>query len=122
MSLVVAGSFLLFETSHQSNSSEVVRNHHLPAVSIPVVAELRVSNGKRSEGPSLITARRDSLLKLTVVSDTEDELHVHGYDRHVHLPAGVAATTELVLDKAGRFEVELHKAHTTLTVIEVQPR
>lgn len=59
---------------------------------------------------------------ISVLSDSADELHLHGYDLHIEVPANTEATLQLVADQAGRFEMELHDSEVMLGVLEVMPR
>ena len=59
-------------------------------------------------------------VRLSVTSDTVDEVHVHGYELTTALAAGQAAQLEFVADRPGIYEVELHDAGTVLTRLQVQ--
>ena len=59
-------------------------------------------------------------VRLVVTSDTADEVHVHGYEKTLAVPAGQPAQVEFVADTPGLFEVELHDAGTLLTRLQVQ--
>lgn len=91
----------------------------LAAPVLTVVIEVR--GGQRVAGPAIIEATQGQVLRLRVVSDRADELHLHGYDRSLKLSAGVPAELLLELKLSGRFEFELHHAHYALGVVEVQP-
>lgn len=54
-----------------------------------------------------------------VLSDVDDEMHVHGYDLFYDLEAGVPFHLTFVADVPGVFEVEAHTGHTHLFDIEV---
>lgn len=86
-----------------------------------VNVRVRVENGRLAEGPDVIRLRQGQRLSLTIETDAEDELHLHGYDRHLHLHAGQPATLELLADRSGRFEYELHGKHAVIGVLEVFP-
>jgi heme/copper-type cytochrome/quinol oxidase subunit 2 len=73
-------------------------------------------------GPPALLAREGEQVTLRVRSDVADELHVHGYDLSAPLPAGEEVALRFIASRAGRFEVELHKAHRELGALEVQPR
>lgn len=47
---------------------------------------------------------------LRVTSDVPEEIHVHGYDRYLDVPAGGTGEVSFVADIPGAFEVELHDA------------
>lgn len=88
----------------------------------PRVVELVVRDGQRIAGPDRIELRQDELLTLRVSSDSADELHLHGYDLHLHLRPGEPAELTFRAVHTGRFEYELHKTHLPLGSLEVLPR
>lgn len=85
------------------------------------IVELVVQDGRRLIGPAVIQALQGEALILRVTSDRADELHVHGYDASLGLEPGPARELRLMADKAGRFEIELHRAHAELATLEVHP-
>jgi hypothetical protein len=56
---------------------------------------------------------------LRLLSDTDQEYHVHGYDIETPAAAGVEATIEFTADQAGDFEVESHTTDTVLALLQV---
>lgn len=58
-------------------------------------------------------------LTLVVSGDTADEVHVHGYDRYLDVPAGGSAALTFVADVPGIFDVELHDLGVLLTQLRV---
>ena len=59
-------------------------------------------------------------VRLLVISDTADEVHVHGYDRKVDAQPGSQAVVEFVADQSGLFEVELEDAGLQLVQLAVR--
>ena len=59
-------------------------------------------------------------VRLSVTSDAADEVHVHGFELTSAVSPGQATQLELVADRAGEVEVELHDAATVLTRLRVQ--
>jgi hypothetical protein len=55
------------------------------------------------------------------LSDTDEEVHVHGYDVSFAAKAGTPLEITLVADVPGIFEVELEATHTLLFELEVTP-
>jgi hypothetical protein len=74
------------------------------------------------EGPAVLTLKQGQILRMQVTSAKKEELHVHGYEVLENLPAGETVTVDIFLVHSGRFEVELHKQHKQLTVLEVMPK
>ena len=56
---------------------------------------------------------------LRLLSDTDQEYHVHGYELEKQAAAGVEATFEFTADTAGSFEVESHTTDTVLATLQV---
>ena len=88
----------------------------------PRVFELAVKGGKLAAGPAVIKVTEGDEIVVRITTDKADDLHLHGYDVHVHLKPGAATELRLVANRTGRFEYELHKAHVDLGVLEVHPR
>ena len=59
---------------------------------------------------------------MQITSAKAEELHVHGYEVLENLPAGETVAVDIFLVHSGRFEVELHKQHKQLTILEVTPK
>lgn len=88
----------------------------------PQAFEVTVSKGQRIAGPALIQVHEGDEVELTITSDHADELHVHGYDLHLKLQAGVPAKLEFKAEHSGRFDYELHHANLELGALEVTPK
>ncbi len=84
--------------------------------------EVVVSVAKRKVTPPTgrIEVAKGNLVRITVTSDVADELHVHGYDKSLALPAGAPASLELRVDRTGLFEVETHSSHLVLFQLVVR--
>lgn len=77
--------------------------------------------GELTPGVAVLDLRGGQTLLLRVLSDKKEELHLHGYDVHLHLKPGEEGQLKLDLKHTGRFELELHGAHRQLAVLEVRP-
>lgn len=86
------------------------------------VFEIVVSKGQRVSGPADIQVREGENVTLKLTSDQNDELHLHGYDLHLSLRAGVPAALAFQAAHSGHFDFELHHAHTVLGSLEVLPK
>ena len=84
--------------------------------------ELLVRGGRLVSGPTVIKVAQGDDVTLQITSDAADELHLHGYDLHLHLVAGEPAILKFTASRSGRFEYELHHAHADLGALEVYPR
>jgi hypothetical protein len=56
---------------------------------------------------------------LALLSDTDREYHVHGYDLVARAPAAMEQVFEFTADRAGSFDVEDHVSGAVLRVLEV---
>ena len=55
-------------------------------------------------------------------SEQAEEIHVHGYDRYVDLPAGKTVTESFKASITGIFEVELHGSGEQIAELRVDPK
>ncbi|MBV9314188.1 MAG: hypothetical protein JO100_10730 [Pseudonocardia sp.] len=85
----------------------------------PQRIEVDYSAGIVQGGVSRIPVAQGRRVQLMVRSDVADQVHVHGYDRKVDVPAGGSATIEFVADRSGVFEVELESRSIQLAQLEV---
>jgi FtsP/CotA-like multicopper oxidase with cupredoxin domain len=108
-------------TPSAAAASAVADTAPLPAEGDTTV-EIKVHHGRLVAGPAVIKLKQGDQVTLRVTSDSNDELHVHGYDLHLNLIAGQPAQLSFTADHSGRFEYELHHAHTDLGAFEVYPR
>jgi hypothetical protein len=86
------------------------------AVEVP----LEVREGRVSPPTHRVKIAAGQIVRLLVISDTADEVHVHGYDRKVEVQPGSEAVVEFVADQSGLFEVELEEAGLQLVQLEVR--
>lgn len=54
-------------------------------------------------------------------STTADELHIHGYDKYVDLPAGKTVNYKFTAHLDGVYEIELHGNGEKVAVLKVSP-
>ena len=79
--------------------------------------------------PPLIQAGKVTKLRFTegetvrfrARSAQAEEIHVHGYDRYVDLPAGETVTESFKADITGIFEIELHGTGEEIAQLRVEP-
>lgn len=86
------------------------------------VVDFTLKDGQLAKGPATVSVIQDTPVTLRFVSNLKDEAHLHGYDLSADLKPGETAQITFVANKSGRFEIELHKSHTTVAALEVQPR
>lgn len=81
---------------------------------------VRVSGGKVEGGFRREKVPLGRPIVLRVVSDTADEVHVHGYNLKADVAAGGMADISFTPDIPGVFEVELEERKLKLLELEVQ--
>lgn len=89
------------------------------AAGAPAEVSIRITltDGKVEPSGERVPAAKGTTLVLTIESDHEDKIHVHGYDLEIPVGAGETVTKEILLDKVGRFEVESHEP--VLTILQL---
>ncbi len=81
--------------------------------------EIAVEDGEVVGGPLDLSVDLGSTVHVTVTSDVEDHVHVHGYDLFFDVGPGETTEIRFVADVPGVFEVELEGMHTLLMELEV---
>jgi hypothetical protein len=90
-----------------------------PAEPTQRTVRLHYSAGQVSGDVGAVEVPVGTAVTLVVSGETADELHVHGYDRYLDVPAGSDASLTLVTDVPGVFDVELHELGVLLTQLRV---
>jgi len=75
-----------------------------------VTLNVTVANGKVNPSGATIKVNAGQTVLVTAVSDAEDELHIHGYDKELELAPGKPASVKFTANMKGTFEVETHKS------------
>ena len=83
-----------------------------------VVIDLTITDGSVEGGVRRESVRVGETVTLRVTGNTSDEVHIHGYDLHVHLDDGRGRLT-FEASIPGVFEVELERTHTLVLQLEV---
>ena len=73
-----------------------------------------------SPPPGRVDIKQGEQVRLVVRSDTQDEIHVHGYDLEKPVGPGQDAVIEFAATQAGLFEVETHDSGLLLTQLAVR--
>jgi hypothetical protein len=73
-----------------------------------------VSGGDVTPAPAQVDLAAGDTLRLVVTSDRASELHAHGFDVDVPVPAGQATSVDLVGSTPGVYEVELYDSDLLL--------
>jgi hypothetical protein len=92
-----------------------------PAPAQPTFTTVRVVNGQPQGGIQSVSVKKGDQIRLRVVSDVADEIHVHGYDLKKDVAKGGSVRFSFPATIEGRFEVELENAGTQIADLEVTP-
>ncbi|MCE9541574.1 hypothetical protein K8R03_03380 [Candidatus Kaiserbacteria bacterium] len=84
--------------------------------------DLVVKNKKVVSGSGDIQVHEGDAVTLTVTNDTDEEVHLHGYDVMTELKAGVPGTITFTASATGRFPFELEGSKTDIGAVSVMPR
>ena len=82
---------------------------------------IRVRDGRPVGGVRRIEASKGELVRFRVLSDTAEQVHVHGYDLLRQVPAGGTVTFRFSAGIEGVFEVELENTHRQIAQLRVSP-
>ncbi len=82
--------------------------------------QVEVKDGEVVGGVEREEVALNSTVRITVMSDVADEIHVHGYDEKMEIGAGGTVELTFEADAAGVFEVELEEAKVHLLELEVR--
>lgn len=85
-----------------------------------LVIEATISGGAVQTDGERVEVELGKTVRLVVLSDANDELHVHGYELKRPITAGEELTLEFVADIPGVFEVELEEAGLSLFELRVR--
>jgi hypothetical protein len=90
-------------------------------VPVPTVTRIALKGGAPVGGVEKIDVDKGDVIRMTVTSDTADEVHVHGFDLEQEVSPGNPARFRFTADIEGRFEVESHETATPIAEITVNP-
>lgn len=91
------------------------------AAPAPAPPTVRVVDAKPQGGVKKLNFDKGDTIRFRVVSDTADEIHVHGYDLMKDVPKGGSVTFSFKGSIDGRFVVELEDHGEQIAELDVQP-
>jgi FtsP/CotA-like multicopper oxidase with cupredoxin domain len=97
-------------------SSTPVSKQESKKISLVVQDNILVS------GNPVITVIEGDTVTINVTNDTDDELHIHGYEKEIELKKDIPSEITLQATLTGRFILELHESDAEIAVLEVQPK
>jgi hypothetical protein len=80
-----------------------------------------VKDARPVGGVQRLKYTKGGTIHFTVRSDTADEIHFHGYDKHQDVKAGGQVVFDVPATIEGRFVVELEDHKTQIAEVEVDP-
>ena len=87
----------------------------------PKVTEIQVKGGEPVGGVEEIEAKKGDTVRIAVISDAPEELHLHVYDVEKELKPGVRTTLSFEANVEGVIELELHGSGKQIAEITVEP-
>ena len=84
----------------------------------PVTLNVTVTGGK-TMSPKDLSAHQNDTVTINVTSDTDGEVHLHGYDIHFSTKKGQTITQAFKADKTGKFPIEWESTSTELGQLTV---
>jgi hypothetical protein len=84
--------------------------------------DLVIKDKKLISGPETLQVSEGDQVVINITSDSDEELHLHGYDKSIDLQTNEPAKLEFVANLTGRFEYELENSKTDIGALEVQPK
>lgn len=87
----------------------------------PELVALEFADGEVVGGVETIEVTSGEEVTLTVTSDVQEELHIHGVDLYEDLPPGEEVAVTFTPEAEGVFELELHDSATQIASMEVSP-
>ena len=86
----------------------------------PRTINVTVTGAKTME-PSDWKANQNDTVTVNIKSDTDGEVHLHGYDIHFETKAGQTISQTFKADKSGSYPVEWESTSTELGKLVVSP-
>jgi heme/copper-type cytochrome/quinol oxidase subunit 2 len=90
-----------------------------PTETQPAVTRWRVDS--RDAELDRLTVSQDTRVRLVVIADVTDHVHVHGYDLMADVAPGAPAVIQFAADATGRFEIELEDRGREIAQLTVEP-
>jgi hypothetical protein len=105
-------------TQTEATGGTTVETTTTTAAAVPTIV---VNDAKPVGGVKELSFTNGDTIKFRVVSDTADEVHVHGYDLMKDVAPGQPVTFSFKADIEGRFEAELEDHKQQILDFKVNP-
>jgi hypothetical protein len=107
------------QTTQSTTSTPSTSTDEAPAE--PAVPTVRVVDAKPQGGVKKLDFDKGDQIRFKVVSDTADEIHVHGYDLMKDVEKGGSVSFSFKGSIDGRFVVELEDHEEQIAELDVAP-
>ncbi len=108
-------------TSEGTGGAAAPSTQTQPAEPAPRVETVQIRDGAPVGEPKTISFDSGDTIRLRFRSNKAAEVHIHGYDRYVYVPAGGSARTRFKASAEGIFEMEDHGTGEILAKLQVEP-
>jgi hypothetical protein len=82
--------------------------------------DLKITGGKMD--PERPKVHEGDTVIINVLTDKDEEIHLHGYEKKFEAKAGEKSTQAFVADKSGTFDIGIEDSSKHLGSLEVDPR
>lgn len=87
----------------------------------PQLPLIEIRDGQPVGGVQELEFNRGEEVRIEIRANTEEEVHLHGYDITLPIPAGKAQTLSFKADLDGLYELESHVTAAPLAEISIAP-
>ncbi len=87
----------------------------------PEIPTIVIKDGAPEGGVTELEFDKGDEIRFAVTSNTDQEIHVHGYEIEEEIPAGETVNVEFPADLDGIYEVESHTSEQQVAEIRVNP-
>ena len=91
-----------------------------PSSTTVTVIRIKVVNGRPVGGIKRPTVKKGTVVRIVVVANKGEELHLHGYDIERTMRPPKPAVMQFTAKLRGRFELEMHEPDAVLMQLTVK--
>ena len=90
-------------------------------VAAPVILTIEPNGGVATMKPSELKVHQNDMVTISITTDTDGEVHLHGYDHAFDCKAGQVTAYSFRADKSGTFDIEWESTGAHLGDLVVEP-
>lgn len=125
--VLLAGLFVIFKPKQETSSTPKQEQLGVSiAPSVTTIPErtfsLTIKNNAVIAPEKTLTVTEGEKVVVTITADTDEELHIHGYDLEVPLQKNIPKQITFTATLTGSFPIELHHAEAEIALLQVQPK